>query len=40
VLRNLESTIPKAKGAKAEDLVDESVLRKLDQSGFIDNLYR
>jgi NitT/TauT family transport system substrate-binding protein len=40
VLRNLESTIAKAKGAKAEDLVDESVLRKLDQSGFIDALYR
>jgi NitT/TauT family transport system substrate-binding protein len=40
VLRNLESTIPKAKGAKAEDLVDDSVLRKLDQSGFIDALYR
>jgi NitT/TauT family transport system substrate-binding protein len=40
VLRNLESTIPKAKGAKAEDLVDQSVLRKLDQSGFIDGLYK
>ena len=40
VLRNLESTIAKAKGAKAEDLVDDSVLRKLDQSGFIDALYR
>jgi NitT/TauT family transport system substrate-binding protein len=40
VLRNLESTIPKAKAAKAEDLVDDSVLRKLDQSGFIDALYR
>jgi NitT/TauT family transport system substrate-binding protein len=40
VLRNLESTIAKAKGAKAEDLIDDSVLRKLDQSGFIDALYR
>jgi NitT/TauT family transport system substrate-binding protein len=40
VLRNLESTLPKARGAKAEDLVDDSVLRKLDQSGFIDALYR
>jgi NitT/TauT family transport system substrate-binding protein len=40
VLRNLESTLPRAKGVKAEDLVDESVLRKLDQSGFIDALYR
>jgi len=40
VLRNLETTIPKAKGAKADELVDDSVLRKLDQSGFIDALYR
>jgi hypothetical protein len=40
VLRNLESTLPKAKGARAEDLVDDSVMRKLDQSGFIDALYR
>ena len=40
VLRNIESTVPKAKTAKAEDMVDDSVLRKLDQSGFIDGLYR
>ena len=40
VLRNIEATVPKAKNAKAEDLVDDSLLRKLDQSGFIDNLYR
>ena len=40
VLRNIESTLPKAKTARPEDLVDESVLRRLDQSGFIDNLYR
>jgi NitT/TauT family transport system substrate-binding protein len=40
VLRNIESTLPKAKTVRAEDLVDESVLRRLDQSGFIDNLYR
>jgi NitT/TauT family transport system substrate-binding protein len=40
VLRNLESTLPKAKGAKAEDLVDDSVMKKIDQSGFIDALYR
>jgi NitT/TauT family transport system substrate-binding protein len=40
VLRNLEKTIPKAKTTKAEDLVDDTVLRKLDQSGFIDQLYR
>jgi NitT/TauT family transport system substrate-binding protein len=40
VLRNIESTVPKAKSAKAEDLIDDSVLRKLDQGGFIDSLYR
>ena len=40
VLRNLEGSIPKAKTVKPEDLIDESVLRRIDQSGFIDNLYR
>jgi NitT/TauT family transport system substrate-binding protein len=40
VLRNIESTVPKAKTAKAEDLIDDSVLRRIDQSGFIDSLYR
>jgi NitT/TauT family transport system substrate-binding protein len=40
VLRNIEGTVPKAKTAKAEDLIDDSVMRRLDQSGFIDQLYR
>lgn len=40
VLRNIEGTIPKAKTVKAEDLIDDSVVRKLDQSGFIDALYK
>jgi NitT/TauT family transport system substrate-binding protein len=40
VLRNVESSIPKAKTVKPEDLIDESILRRIDQSGFIDNLYR
>jgi hypothetical protein len=40
VLRNIESSVPKAKAAKAEDLIDDSILKRLDQSGFIDNLYR
>jgi NitT/TauT family transport system substrate-binding protein len=40
VLRNIESTVPKAKTARAEDLIDDSVMRRLDQSGFIDALYR
>ncbi len=40
VLRNVESTIPKAKTVKPEDLIDDSIIRRLDQSGFIDALYR
>jgi hypothetical protein len=40
VLRNLESTIPKAKTAKAEDFIDDSIIKKLDESGFIDSLYK
>jgi NitT/TauT family transport system substrate-binding protein len=40
VLRNVESTIPKAKGARPEELIDDSIIRRLDQSGFIDALYR
>jgi hypothetical protein len=40
VLDIVEKTVPKAKDAKPEDLIDESVIRKLDQSGFIDGLYK
>ncbi|HEY1236093.1 MAG TPA: ABC transporter substrate-binding protein [Candidatus Binatia bacterium] len=40
VLRNVEGTIPKAKTVKPEELIDDSVIRRLDQSGFIDALYR
>jgi len=40
VLRNIESSVPKAKTAKAEDQIDDSVVRRLDQSGFIDQLYK
>jgi NitT/TauT family transport system substrate-binding protein len=40
VLGIVEKTVPKAKDAKAEDLIDDSVIRKLDQSGFIDGLYK
>ena len=40
VLRNIESTVPKAKTTKPEDLIDDTLLRKIDQSGFIDSLYR
>lgn len=40
VLRTVESTIPKAKIVKPEDMIDDSIIRRLDQSGFIDALYR
>ena len=30
---------PKLEKAKVEDLVDDQILRKLDESGFIDRLY-
>lgn len=31
---------PKAKAAKAEDFVDMRFIKELDDSGFIDNLYK
>jgi hypothetical protein len=31
---------PKAKGAKPEDFVNVTILKELDQSGFIDKLYK
>ena len=31
---------PKAKAAKAEDFVDTRFIRELDDSGFIDDLYK
>jgi NitT/TauT family transport system substrate-binding protein len=40
VLRNIESTLPKAKTVKAEDLIDDSFVKRLDQIGFIDSLYK
>jgi NitT/TauT family transport system substrate-binding protein len=40
VLRIVEKTVPKAKSAKPEDLIDDSVMKKLDESGFIDKLYK
>jgi ABC-type nitrate/sulfonate/bicarbonate transport system substrate-binding protein len=35
LLRGLEQTQPKAKGAKPEDFADSRIVRELDQSGFI-----
>jgi NitT/TauT family transport system substrate-binding protein len=40
VLRNLEGSVAKAKTVRAEDLIDASVMKKLDEGGFIDSLYR
>jgi hypothetical protein len=31
---------PKAKGAKPEDFFNVTMLKELDQSGFIDKLYK
>jgi hypothetical protein len=39
-LRVVEKTVPKAKGAKPEDVIDDSVMKKLDENGFIDKLYK
>jgi len=35
LLRGLEPTNPKAKGAKPEDFADSQIVRELDQSGFV-----
>ena len=40
ILEPLAQTDPKAKAAKPEDFVDMSFIRELDQSGYIDSLYK
>ena len=40
ILEPLAQTDPKAKAAKPEDFVDMSFIKELDESGFIDELYR
>ena len=35
LLQDLERTMPKAKGAKPEDFIDNRLVRELDQSGFV-----
>jgi NitT/TauT family transport system substrate-binding protein len=40
VLRIVEKTVSKAKTARPEDLINDSIMKKLDGSGFIDNLYK
>ena len=40
IIEPLADTDPKAKTAKPEDFVDMSFIRELEQSGYIDNLYK
>jgi NitT/TauT family transport system substrate-binding protein len=40
VIAEVEKSVPKAAGIKYEDVVDNSILEKLDKSGFIDGLYK
>jgi hypothetical protein len=40
VLDSLAPKEPKAKQAKPEDFVDMRFIKELDESGFIDNLYK
>jgi len=40
ILEPLAEKDPKAKAAKPEDFVDMSFIKELDESGFIDDLYK
>jgi hypothetical protein len=40
ILEPLAQADPKAKAAKPEDYVDVSFIKELDQSGYIDSLYK
>jgi hypothetical protein len=40
ILEPLAQTDPKAKAAKPENFVDMSFIKELDESGFIDELYK
>jgi len=40
ILEPLAQTDPKAKAAKPEDFVDMRFIKELDESGFIDELYK
>jgi NitT/TauT family transport system substrate-binding protein len=40
VISEVAKSVPKAAGIKYEDVVDNSIIEKLDQSGFIDGLYK
>jgi NitT/TauT family transport system substrate-binding protein len=40
VISEVAKSLPKAAGLKYEDVVDTSIIEKLDKSGFIDGLYK
>jgi hypothetical protein len=40
ILEPLVATDPKAKAARPEDFVDMRFVKELDESGFIDDLYK
>lgn len=40
VIAEVVKSVPKAAGIRYEDVVDNSILEKLDKSGFIDGLYK
>src|SRR5215467_5103123 len=40
VISEVAKSVPKAAGLKYEDVVDTSIMEKLDKSGFIDSLYK
>jgi NitT/TauT family transport system substrate-binding protein len=40
VISEVAKSLPKAAGLKYEDVVDNSIMEKLDKSGFIDGLYK
>ena len=40
ILEPLAETDPKAKAAKPEDFVDIRFIKELDESGFVDELYK
>jgi hypothetical protein len=40
VLNELAERDPRAKNVKPEQFIDDTFIRELDQSGFIDSLYK
>jgi hypothetical protein len=40
IITEVAKSVPKATGIKYEDVIDVSILEKLEKSGFIDSLYK